>query len=482
MFFLQQHNRLLVTALLIFLISLILAISVQNNLWLIFPFVWILSPVVFKYTVSFTEQLFWLLLFFLPLSTEINVTNSLGLDFPDEPLLILITGVFMVKMIYKPALFPKSILNKSLFLFLVLHVLWIFITCFFSVDPLLSIKYFLAKIWYIIPFVLLPQFFLKSQNDFKKFAMCLLVPMFFVVIQALIRHSFYAFSFEGVKQILDPFFRNHVVYSGMLICLLAVLWCIKKLTPKNHSNSKIIIVAMVIGFTGLILSYSRGAWVSLIIGIFAGIVIYHKKMKLFLISIAILFTISIVWLSVNNNYLKFAPDYQHTIFHTNFSEHLQATITLKDVSNAERFYRWVAAINMIAEKPILGFGTNNFYNNYKPFAANIFKTWVSNNPDHSSVHNYFLLTALEQGLVGLVLFLVLFFGMILKSQQLFQQLQNNFYRTIAFTIGIVLTMIGVLNFLSDLIETDKIGSLFWGCLGILFILEEKLQEEKEMIS
>ena len=482
MLFLKRYDRLFITASLIFIISLIIALFTHKFLWLIIPFIWILFPLVFKYTVSFTEQLFWLMVIVLPLSTELNVTDSLGLDFPDEPLLMLLTGIFVVKCIYTPEIFPSAIIKQPLFLILIIYLAWILVCCFFSVDPVLSIKFLLAKTWYIIPFVLLPQIILRSQNDFKKLAFFLVLPMLFVVIQALIRHSFYGFSFEGIKQVLDPFFRNHVNYSAMLVCLLTVAWSVQKLTPKSNRYSKWIYAGIAIGLIGLLFSYSRGAWTALILGAVAGIIIHYKKMKLFIALFIAFLMLSIGWLYFNDNYLKFSPDYQHTIFHTDFSEHLQATITLKDVSNAERFYRWVAAARMISKKPMTGFGPNNFYNNYKPFAANIFKTWVSNNPDHSSVHNYFLLTALEQGIPGLILFSALLFGMIIKTQQLYHQLHNAFYRTIAMSVGIILIMITTVNILSDLVETDKIGSLFWLSLGVIFLLDEKLREEKQSIA
>ena len=482
MFLSQRYHRLFITAALIFMVSLITAIFTHDFLWFIIPFVWILLPLVFTYAVSFTEQLFWLMLIVLPLSTELNITDSLGLDFPDEILLMLLTGIFFIQWIYKPEVFPISILRKPLFLMLVLHLSWLLICCFFSVDPVLSVKFFIAKIWYVVPFVLLPQIILRFQSDFIKLALCLLFPMLFVVLQALLRHSFYDFSFEGVKQVLDPYFRNHVNYSAMLVCLLAVLWCIRKLTANGQRYSGLINIGIIIGITGLVLSYSRGAWAALVLGIMAGLIIHYKRMRILLVMIVILFIGSVSWLSINDNYLQFSPDYQHTIFHSDFSEHLQATVTLKDVSNAERFYRWVAAANMIAAKPITGFGPNNFYNNYKPYAVNGFKTWVSNNPDHSSVHNYFLLTALEQGIIGLILFSTLLFSMLLKTEQLYHQMQNRFYRSIAITTGIILVMIATVNFLSDLIETDKIGSLFWLSLGIIFLLDEKLKEEKQSIA
>ena len=43
-------------------------------------------------------------------------------------------------------------------------------------------------------------------------------------------------------------------------------------------------------------------------------------------------------------------------------------------------------------------------------------------------------------------------------------------------------MIGVINFMSDMIETDKIGSLFWLCLGMIVLLEEKSKEEKMLLA
>ena len=482
MFSAWTYNRSIFFASLIFLISLGVAVFFQNFIWLMIPFCWVLIPFVFKYSVAFTEHLFWLMIVMLPLSTEMSVTSSLSLDFPDEPLLMLLTGIFIIKWIHQPSLFPSSLLKQPLFLLLILHLCWIIICCCFSFDPLISIKFLLAKTWYIIPFVILPQLILRSQTSIKKIGLCLAIPMLFVVLQALIRHWLLDFSFEGIKKIYDPFFRNHVNYSAMLVCLLAIGWCIKTLTPKENKNTKWINVALLIGLTALILSYSRGAWIALAFGAFGGFIIHKKWMKKSLTALTVFIVISIAWLNHNNNYLRFAPDFQHTIFHTEFREHLQATITLKDVSNAERFYRWVAAANMIKANPITGVGPNNFYDNYKEHAANIFKTWVSNNPDHSSVHNYFLLTALEQGIIGLILFAALFFSMLLHTQKLYHQLQSRFYSMVALTTGIILTMIATVIFLSDLIETDKIGSLFWLCLGLIFLLEEKLKEEKKSIA
>ena len=476
------YHRKLRLSFLIFLISGVLAIIMQEPLLVLIPFAWILVPPVFTYVVTETEQLYWLLLILLPLSTELNITPQLGLDFPDELLLLLLTGIVFVKLIHQPKWFPYSLLTHPLFGVLIICFIWILITCVYAVEPVLSFKYLLAKTWYIIPFVVLPQVIVNAQSRIQKMAICLLLPMLLVVIQTLIRHAFYGFSFENMYKTLAPFFRNHVNYSSMLVCLLPVAWCVWTLTPVDHPNKKWILYGIGIGLIGLLFAYSRGAWIALLAGITAVWVIRKKMMGKLVVAAVLGIIISTTWLVTDKNYMRFAPDHDHTVFHTDFGEHMLATVEMKDVSTAERFYRWIAGARMLADKPVTGFGPNAFYLHYRSYTISRFKTWVSNNPEHSTVHNYFILTALEQGVIGLVLFCALYFGMLLHTQRLYHQFQSRFYRTVALTIGIILTMIGVINCMSDMIETDKIGSLFWLCLGMIVLLEEKSREEKQVLA
>jgi O-antigen ligase len=465
----------------IFIATGIAAILLEQPIFIALPFLYIVIPIVFSFVIHKTEKIFWLLFITLPLSTELNITPSLGVDFPDELLLMLLTGLFFLCIMFRPKLFPIAVLRHPLFLVIVLQLLWILICTFFAVNQLLSIKFFLARIWFIIPFVVMPQFFIQSITQFKKLALSLLIPMGVIVVLCLVRHSYYQFSFEGIKNTLSPFFRNHVNYSAMLVCLLAVLWCVRKLTPKTNKYRLWLNWGLVIGFIALFFAYSRGAWAALIIGVFMATIIRHEMMGKILIVATIAIAFLVGWLTHNNHYVRFAPDYQHTIFHSKLGEHLQSTTSLKDLSNAERFYRWVAGAKMFAERSITGFGPNNFYANYKNYTVDIFKTYVSDNPEHSTVHNYFLLTAVEQGFIGLLLFYLLLCMMLMHVQKLYNQFQNNFYRTVTLTTGIIISMIATINTMSDMIETDKIGSLFWLSIGVIIILELKLKEEKESI-
>ncbi|MCY7423170.1 MAG: O-antigen ligase family protein [Chitinophagaceae bacterium] len=470
------NNRLLQASLLFFA-SLIAALIYSNFLLLAIPFLFVLAPAIFQTIIAKTASLFFLLLALLPLSAEVHLTPTLGFDFPDELLMALLSVMFIMALAYQPKILPVSVLKHPLILLLTLHILWITISCIYSTNLWLSIKFLLAKTWYIVPFVVLPSIIIQQRSNITKLALCLLVPMGFVVVQSLVRHAFFGYTFEGIKNTLSPFFRNHVTYSSMLICLLPVLWAMFLLTPKSNKKRKYLRAALCLFITGLLFSYSRGALLAFITGLVAYVTITKNIIGKVLIALSIVLIAGSAWLISNKNYLLFAPDYNNTIFHPQFSEHLQATVDFKDVSNAERFYRWAAAANMVADKPITGFGPNNFYDNYRRYTVTPFKTWVSDNPEHSSVHNYFLLTLLEQGIPGLVFFSLLYVSMILYSQKLYHALQDKFYKTVALTTGVVVVMIGTLNFMNDLIETDKTGGLFWLCLGMLVVLERKKDQQ-----
>ncbi|MFN3793114.1 MAG: O-antigen ligase family protein [Chitinophagaceae bacterium] len=462
-------------------VSVIPALLLQQWWWLVLPSCLLLLWRFADIYLHQTTQLFWWWLWLLPLSTELMFTDSLSLDFPGEPLLILLTGAISLLLITRRFSLPHALYQSGLPILVLLHLFWIAITVLFSYEPVLSVKYLLAKTWYVLPLVLLPGIVLQGYKDWEKMALALIIPMFFVVVQSILRHAAHGFSFEGIKDTLDPFFRNHVNYSGMLVCLLPIGIAVYRLTDE-HSRKRKVGIALVIAMLGLILAYSRGAWIVAIAGLFVYWLIKKKWLMQALVMSAIIVTMALAWLLQGNRFLQYRPDFTTTIFHTDFTDHMAATLALKDVSNAERFYRWTAGVAMTAEEPVTGFGPNSFYLHYKPYAAQLFRTWVSNNPDHSSVHNYYLLLALEQGLPGLLFFLIILFVALYRAQYLFHRLQTRLYSYAAMIAGVMLSMIALLNTMSDLIETDKIGGLFWLCIGVIIALEGKLQEERTTVA
>src|SRR5690606_17470262 len=217
------------------------------------------------------------------------------------------------------------------------------------------------------------------------------------------------------------------------------LWfAMYRLNNDNGILKKWIIVVIIIILGALIFAFSRGAWLAIITGAIAYILIRYKILWQTFVSGILLTTAFIYWLKSEDRYLGFAHDFKTTIFHTDFKEHLAATYQLKDVSTAERFNRWIAAVRMVPESPLVGVGPGTFTNNYKSFSIPAFKTWVSDNEEKSTVHNYFLLLITEQGWPGLFFFLLLLTAVFYYAQYFFHRLQDLFYKEMILAVASIM--------------------------------------------
>ena len=419
------------------------------------------------------QIIFLILIFSLPWSVEYSINESLATDLPDEPLMWFATFLFFSYCVMHPSKVGWS-LKHPLIVLLISYLAWILITVPFSTNWLLSLKFLLAKGWYVIAFVFLPLLIFKNKKSIQSAGLLFLSSIFLVTVLSLYRHALTGFRFADINDAVKPFFRNHVNYSAMLVCTIPLLIASYQLSKKYRP----LIGAMsIVVLTALFFSYARGAWLALVVGLVSYWLIRTGRLLIaFLVTVFLILAV-LFWLKGNDRYLQYAHDYKTTIFHKDFEEHLIATYRLKDVSTAERFNRWIAGVRMTKDNWLTGYGPNTFYYNYKPYAIPAFKTWVSDNKDHSTVHNYFLLTMIEQGVPGLLFLLLLVGSMMYYSQRLYKRVQDKFYKACAMACGVMLVMIIVVNFLSDLIETDKVGSLFFLCLAALVTIDKNTTNE-----
>ena len=125
-----------------------------------------------------------------------------------------------------------------------------------------------------------------------------------------------------------------------------------------------------------------------------------------------------------------------------------------------------------------GYGPNGFYYAYKPYTVSAFQTYVSVNEERSTVHNYFLLLLIEQGIPGLVIFCLLLGGLFYYVQKWYHDASDKTERIYGIYGCCHIGDDCFFNMLSDLIETDKIGGLFFICVGILCIPKTAFRSEK----
>ena len=413
------------------------------------------------FSVHSVKNLYYLFFFLLPFSVEIELPNGFGTDLPSEPLMLVLTGITILLFIQNFNNISKRIITHPISLLIIVHVLWILFTTLFSTDTFISFKFFLAKLWYVLPFYFLPLILFDKSSDYKKLVAALALGTFIAIAYVLVRHAAEGFSFASSNTVVRPIFRNHVNYAIMLLAVLPYLIFLF-LSTKRYSLVKfglLLLFLIAIYFT-----YTRAAQLSVVLAAIMVLILKWKMTKYGLGLGMCVGILLVVFLCTDNRYLDFAPDYEKTIAHKKFDNLVEATTKMQDISTVERFYRWVAGFYMVDEKPITGYGPARFYFEYQPHTVTSYKTYVSDNPEKSGIHNYYLMIAVEQGIPGLMIFLALLFLVILKGENLIHRLKEKSDILLVYAACVSFILICIVILINDLLEADKVGSfLFLEC-------------------
>lgn len=451
-------------------ISVLLSFVFNQKALLVVPAIF---PLVYLVIADF-KKIYFALLFLIPLSLEFQVTESLGTDLPTEPLMVGLMLTLIFYYIKNSNKIDFSFFKNPIMLLLGVHLFWIFITSTTSLTPVFSFKFLLAKIWYVFSFTLATATFIKRKEDLRKLFWTIFIPLTFTIVWGLIRHSFTGFHFDEINRSIVPFYRNHVVYANLLSIFLPFLFLARTWYKSGTNKRRIINLGILIFLAGIYFAYTRAAYLAVIAMCAAYFIINFKAMKITIISsiVAVIFIFNFI--TTENYYLKYSPSVK-TVSQHELSDIIDATLKGTDVSSMERIYRWIAAIHMVNDRPITGFGPNGFVPNYKNYTVFIFETWISENEEQSGVHNYFLMTLVEQGIAGLLIFVSLLIAFFVFAENLYHNFKEKELK--ATTKAIMLSMVAIVVSLvfSDMIEVDKTGSLFFINLALIVLVSRNFK-------
>lgn len=415
------------------------------------------------------EKIYFLLFLSIPISTEVFISGHLATDLPTEPLIAGLMLIYFFVLITQPLSINPRYVKHPLSLLLIAHIVWMALTTFTSSSIGFSFKFLLAKLWYIVTFFYLTGHIVKSEKKIDLLLWLILIPLTIATTKVILHHATLDFGFKQINASCPPFFRNHVNYAAILSVFLPFLWYIRKWASSILQRRLAEISFTIICF-GIITAYTRAAYVAVLLAIAAYWIIRLRLVRLAIIiaSLAIFGILS--FLITGNKFLELVPTDQ-TVAHTELSDIVSSTSELKDVSTMERYYRWIAGTQMILEKPVLGFGPGNFYHFYKHYTLDRFSTYVSDNPEKSGIHNYYLMTALEQGLLGLLIFLALVYYTIIYGEQVYHSAPNRKRKDLVMAAVLSTIVIDAFLLMNDMIETDKVGSFFFFNIAIIVIID-----------
>jgi O-antigen ligase len=177
-------------------------------------------------------------------------------------------------------------------------------------------------------------------------------------------------------------------YGSAMLLLTLLSAYLHKEKVKNWIEPKFILPAIIIGFAGMFLTYTRGAFLAFLCGLPFALYFYRKKMVIVGLSITLL-----IGGVMGGFYL----------FGTKTNVNFRMLSTKGFGSDEIRMSQWQSALYAIKEKPVLGWGFSNFSTQVERI-KNTYDLGAKNYVDAHS-HNLFLEIGAGTGLIGLFFFL-----------------------------------------------------------------------------
>ena len=419
------------------------------------------------------------IVFFTPLAVtlkELGFNSEVDLSLPTEPFM---AGVLLLLPIYQlyAKIIDKKILRHPVTIVIFLQLIWMGITCITSEMPLVSIKFLIARIWFIsTAYFMMSYLFKKIDDNIFKFLWLYIIPLTLVSAYITVQHAASNFDEHVADWIPSPFYNDHTAYGAALAMYVPPLIGFLFLKRYNALQKTIILICLAVVLTGVVVSYARATWLSLIISLLLTLILFFKiKFRIIAVSaiaaflLFLLFQTQIILLLNQNN----------TASGGDAAQDLQSVSNIKtDDSNLERINRWSCALKMFQERPLFGWGPGTYMFQYAPFQKESEKSLISTNAGtNGNAHSEYLGPLSEQGILGILGVIALLFATLNTGFRVVYKANSRAQRILAVLLITGLATYFVHGFLNNFLDTDKLSIPFWGFIVAIVYLDIKQKEE-----
>ncbi len=434
--------------------------------------------ILFLYIFSLDKLLF-LIVFCTPIAINFRDFDvGIGISLPTEPLLFGVLLLFIIKITYKNILSEKF-LKHPITITILIYLAWMLITSVTSEMPLVSLKFFISKLWFIIPFYFFGVLLFEKESNIRLFDWLYIIPLLGVIAFTIINHASFGFEEEAGHWVMTPFYNDHTAYGAVLALFIPVFigYVINRQYSKSYRVVSMLIVAVLI--LAIILSFCRAAWVSLLASLCAFIVIYLRiKFRwIFLVSVIIIGTFFIFQNEIIDKLEKNKQDSS-----ANYIEHIQSISNISsDASNLERINRWQSAIRMFNERPFWGYGPGTYQFMYAPFQRSKEKTIISTNAgDRGNAHSEYIGPLAESGVFGMLSFIAIMIAVIITGIKVYKQAERSEIKILSLSVLLGLISYFVHGVLNNFLDTDKASVPFWGFIAMIVAMD--LYQKKKKVN
>ncbi len=437
-----------------------------------------LTVVILYLAIFSLDTILLLIAFCTPIAIALNDKGEgPAISMPTEPLMFGVLLLFIFKFIFEGR-FDRKIIYHPISLVIYFILGWMLITSVTSSFPIVSLKHLLSQMWFIIPFYFLGTQLFRKKEMMKKFIWLYMSGLLIVILYTLGHHAQYGWTQKAAHWVMYPFYNDHTAYAAVLALFIPISIAIAtdaKLKPPERIMATFMTIIMLVA---IILSYTRAAWLSLVIALTLYF-IFRFRIKFY--------TVLIVALAAFALFMSFRMDILMYLEHnrqdsaTDFNKHIQSISNIStDASNLERINRWNSAMRMWQQRPLLGWGPGTYQFNYAPFQKSSEMTIISTNAGNmGNAHSEYIGPLAEQGVLGMAGMILLVIIIIYTATIYFSRSKSKSNRT--WTLGILLGLVtyfihGTLN---NFLDTDKLAVPFWAFVAMLVALDVYHNDDDE---
>ncbi|NSW45665.1 MAG: O-antigen ligase family protein [Bacteroidales bacterium] len=448
-------------------------------------FVFLLAPfaLVFLFVAIFAlDKLLLFIVFSTPISLQLSEFVSglpINMFLPTEPLLFGILLLFILKIIVGRDI-DISILKHPISIIIYIQLAWMLLTAFTSTMFFVSIKYFLARLWFVVGFYILAAHLFKNQKNIGRYIWLYVSTLIIVIGYALYRQYQHGlFDQQFANSAPNPLYNDHTAYAAALAMILPFMVGLLFLKQYSYWQKIVAFIVLFIVIVGLVFSYTRAAWLSLVVAFIAFIILLFKikfrTIVILLVSFGLI--LSLIWTQL---IMKLERNKQDAS--SNFTEQIQSVTNIStDASNLERLNRWSCAYRMFLDKPILGWGPGTYMFKYAPYQLSYQRTIISTNfGEVGNAHSEYLGPLAEQGILGLVLMLILVFTTLYYAVNLYRKSTERNVKIIILSATIGLITYYVHGLLNNFLDTDKLSALFWAYTAIIVVFDIQYRNQTQL--
>jgi putative inorganic carbon (hco3(-)) transporter len=422
---------------------------------------------------------YFLIILLTPLSVQfIEFFPGSPVDFaiPTEPMLVGVMLLLFYRSVHT-GWFKSALFNHPVSYAVFFYLFWLLVTTVTSTMPLVSLKFLLARIWFIAVYYFLAVLvFRKSSHNIRVFIWCYSVPMLLVIGYSLYRHLGYGFSDKDAAHfVMNPFFRDHTSYGAILAMLFFAMGSLALIKTSGFLKKSLLWSVLFLLSLALLLSYTRAAWISIL---FASGILLLTLLKIRFRYILLLGLGVVFYYTANRTAIIQKMEHNRQVSSASLSEHVKSISNITtDESNLERINRWSAALRMFGERPVFGFGPGTYMFRYAPYQRSAEKTGISTDFGNlGNAHSEYIGPLAECGILGSFSFILICIMSLVTGFRVYSRISDPRLKQV--TLGLILGFITYLvhGTLNNFLDTDKASALFWGFTAAFVTLDLSLEE------